>query len=171
MVRAFISLDLPQEILEEIEKIQKKIKEKNLIEGKFTEKENIHLTLKFIGEISEEKILEIKNALSKIDYRKFKVKLGNLGFFSNRILWVELLGEDIFNLQKEIDEKLKSKEERFMSHITIARIKKIINKSEIKNIKINYDKSSNEIKSFSLKKSTLSPVGPIYEEILKINLS
>jgi len=107
MPRLFISLDMPEEIINEISKIQKHIFQRNFIVGSFTKKENLHLTLKFLGEVPEDKVEEIKNNLSKIKFKKFKVHLGELGFFGDRIFWVELLGDEIFKLQKEVDDKLK----------------------------------------------------------------
>ena len=56
-MRCFIALDLPVEIIKEIKKIQKELPE---FIGKKTESENLHLTLKFLGEVSEEKIKEIR---------------------------------------------------------------------------------------------------------------
>ena len=58
-MRCFIALDLPREAIKRIEEIQELIKKKNLFAGKFTESDNLHLTLKFLGEISEEQIREI----------------------------------------------------------------------------------------------------------------
>jgi 2'-5' RNA ligase len=174
MVRLFVSLELPKELISEIIKIQNKFKEKNFFVGKFTEKENLHLTLKFLGGISEDKINEIKNKLSKIKFKKFDACLGEIGFFSERIFWVELLGKDAFNLQKKIDNALSdlfSKEKRFMSHITIARIKNIKDKKEFENFvkKICYSKKNYEISGFSLKKSVLSDKGGEYETLIKID--
>jgi len=177
LIRCFIALEISREAINNIEEIQKLIKKKNLFYGKFTEPENLHLTLKFLGEIEENKIEEVKKALAKIKFKQFEVKLGEVGVFINKynsILWLKLNGQEIWNLQKEIDNKLKnilSIEERFMSHITIARMKKINNKTEfldyVKNIKVKKIKFS--INQFILKKSELKPEGPVYENIESFN--
>ena len=144
----------------------------------FTESENLHLTLKFLGEIEEEKVEEVKKLLKKIKQEEFEVSLGELGTFINRynsILWIKLNGKEIWDLQKKIDESLKNIfpiEERFMSHITLARMKKINDKKifleYVKNLKHRVVKF--KIKEFILKKSELKPEGPVYSNIEKYEL-
>src|SRR3989344_6405757 len=127
-MRAFISLDLPAEIIKEIKKIQNALPD---FVGKKTESENLHLTLKFFGEISEEKIEQIRENLKKIKFQKFETEIESIGVFSEkiiRIVWLHLTNCDA--LQKEIDGSLKDifqPEQRFMSHLTIARVKNVEN--------------------------------------------
>jgi len=170
LIRCFICLELPREAIEEIECIQGLIKKKNLFYGKMTEPENLHLTLKFLGEISEDRVKEINEKLSGIKEAEFEANLGDLGSFNSRILWIKLNGKGVFDLQNKIDENLKDffkKEERFMSHITLARIKKIPNPRAfleyVKNLKHRPIKF--KVKGFFLKKSELKPEGPVYENI------
>jgi len=174
MARLFVSLDIPKEIVNEIVKIQNKIKEENFFIGKFVAKENLHLTLKFLRGVKEERVSEIKNNLLKMKFEKFRIRLGKLGTFSERIFWVELLGRGVFNLQKKIDDTLSElfpKEKRFMSHITIVRIKKIKNKKGFENFvnSINYSKKGFVAKSFSLKSSILGRKGADYRTLIDIN--
>ncbi len=173
MTRCFIAIDLPEEIKKEILKIQKQIPE---FKGKLIEEENLHLTLKFLSEITNEKADLAKEKLKKIKFNKFNAKLGEIGVFSEsfiRIVWVKL--ENCDELQKEIDSSLNGlfkKEERFMSHLTIARVKSIKDKKEFIN-KLNEIKARHtefEVNSFALKKSTLTEKGPIYEDLLEIKL-
>jgi len=176
-MRTFIALDFPLKVNSEIVKIQELIKKQNLFLGKFTESENLHLTLKFLGDIDEEKIELVKERLSKIKFNLFEVHLGNVGIFtkfSPRILWIELRGRGLFELQKNIDEPLKDlfkPEERFMAHLTIARIKKVFDKNKfldyIHQIKI--PKLDFSIDKFYLKKSELFESGPVYEDLLEVS--
>lgn len=166
--RVFIAIDIPPEILKEISKIQEQLPD---FFGKKTERDNLHLTLKFLGEVDLEKIEKIRKKLKEIKIKKFQAEMGELGVFSPkfiRILWLSLKGCE--KLQKEIDEKLIDffeKERRFMGHLTLARIKKIENKKKflefLKNIK--FSKFQFEIKCFQLKSSILSPTGPKYQDI------
>jgi len=173
LFRCFICLEISREAIIEIEEIQKFIKKKKLFYGKFTEPETLHLTLKFLGEIEEGKVEELKKELTKIKLRKFKVSLGELGMFNDRILWIKLNGKEIWELQKQIDNLLESlgfvKEERFMSHITIARIKKVLDRNifleYIKNLK--HREVGFEACEFIFKKSELKPEGPVYGDIGK----
>ena len=172
-MRCFIALDLERDFIKEIADIQNKIKKQNLFFGKFTENENLHLTLKFLGEIDEEVVEKVKKKLLEIKFEEFEVNLGEVGVFSKsfpKIIWVKLQGGGIFELQKQIDDKLKElfpTEERFMGHVTIARIKNVYNKKEffeyLKSVKCK--KLKFYVKEFSLKKSELKPSGPEYLDI------
>lgn len=172
-MRAFIAIDLPREIVNEITRIQKLIWKKTLFTGKLTESENLHLTLKFLGEINDEKIEQVKKILKEIKFSEFFAELGEVGVFSSdfiRIVWIKLNGKGIFQLQKEIDEKLKklfTPEVRFMSHVTIARVKNVKDKSgfleylkSVKPKKIMFN--ANE---FVLRKSELISSGAVYSDI------
>jgi 2'-5' RNA ligase len=168
-IRTFISIDLPKLIQKELKKIQDLLPG---FTGKKTEPENLHLTLKFLGEIDGERIIEIKKRLKEIEFKSFECTIDSLGVFSKkriRIVWVHL--SNCNKLQRAVDEKLTGlfeKEHRFMSHVTIARVKSIKHKNyflgELKKVKIPLLKF--KVNSFKLKKSTLTPEGPVYE-ILK----
>lgn len=170
-MRAFIALELPDEIKKEIANIQKQLEIKDLFSGKLTSQENLHLTLKFLGEISENTAEEARKKLSEIKFKKFSASLGELGIFNEnfiRIIWIKL--DNCGELQKEIDEKLSglfSREERFMSHLTIARVNEIKDKKKLidKLGRINYKKKKFQVSEFKLKKSTLTQGGPIYEDL------
>jgi len=178
-MRCFISVNLSPEIKKEIEKIQNKLP---IFEGKKTELENLHLTLKFLGEIEEEKLEEIKTRLKEIKFKKFNSTIKNLGFFDNRksknyskkiIVWLYL--SNCVKLQSFIDDKLLNlfkKEKRFMSHLTIARIKKLDNKKKFLEVlnKIKIPKIKFKIDCFYLMESKLTSKGPKYEVIKEYNL-
>lgn len=167
-MRAFIAIEIPEKIKKEIIKIQKQLPE---FKGKLTEEENLHLTLKFLGEVDEKNIEEIKKKLNEIKIKKFNSEVDSLGFFSEkfiRIIWLHM--SNCEELQKQIDEKLKDffpREERFMSHLTIARVKNVENKKEfieqMKRIKIS--KMNFEVKKFELKESVLTEEKSIYKDI------
>lgn len=164
-MRIFISIDFPEEIKKQIVKIQKQLP---IFDGKRTEFENLHLTLKFLGEIDEEILSEIRKRLKQIKLNFFEIEIDSLGMFSDRIIWIGI--KNCEELQKEIDEALKGifeKEERFMGHLTIARVKYIKNKKEFLNRlnKIIIPKMKFEVKYFNLKKSTLTENGPVYEDV------
>lgn len=212
MIRTFIALDLPREAINEIRKIQNILKKKNLFRGKFTEPENLHLTLKFLGEIpssvSESKldsknlkqpetensckissllknneenaaeavitIEEVKKRLREIRFEDFSVEFGEVGVFSKsfiKIIWIKLNGKGIFKLQKEIDSRLRNlfeEEKRFMSHLTIARVKEVYGdkKEFLKYLEsIKPRKVSFRVDKFFLKKSELKENGPVYEDL------
>ena len=185
-MRCFIALDLPKQVIEEIKKIQNALPE---FAGKKIESKNLHLTLKFLGEISKEKTEQIRENLKKIKFQKFETKIDSIGVLSEkiiRIVWLHLTNCDA--LQKEIDDSLKGlfkPEQRFMGHLTIARVKNVKNsprddsskddsgepsaepKKEFleKLKKIKTPKISFIVENFKLKSSTLKAEGPVYEDI------
>ena len=130
-MRCFIGIDLSSSAIKEIKKLQ------NIIEphftGKITESKNLHLTLKFLGEINNDTLKKVKKKLSIIKSQSLKLYLDKLGVFSKKfvkIVWVKISN---VSLQKLIDNSLADifeKEWRFMGHITIARIKNLKNKLE-----------------------------------------
>ncbi len=178
-VRCFVALEMPREVINYLKEVQGTLKKRNIFLGKFTEPENLHLTLKFLGEISEKKVEEVKKSLEKIKFSEFEASLGRFGVFTEsfvRILWIKLNGKPIWGLQKKIDEKLEesgfAKEERFMGHLTIARIKNVSDKKDfleyIKQMKCKEMKF--RVSEFVLKKSELKPEGPVYTDLERYKL-
>jgi 2'-5' RNA ligase len=174
LIRAFISITLSNEAIKEVANIQEQISKVNLT-GKMTELNNLHLTLKFLGEIEKEKIEEVKKALRTIKFFPFEVKLGQMGVFGGeknpKIVWVKLDGKSIWDIQKSVDSVLEkigfAKEERFMSHITLARIKYVKDKKGFVNFvkNLNSKHSVFRIEEFKLKKSELYEYGPEYKDL------
>ena len=168
--RCFVAIEFSDEVIKEIARVQELLS-KIKFTGKLTELENLHLTLKFLGEIDDDKIKLVKERLGKIEFEKMKLKLGKIGTFSIRgkpkIVWIKIEGKEIHDLQKKIDEKLAdlfAPEERFMSHLTIARIKNVKDRKLFLGVleKIRVPKIEYEIDRFYLMKSELKPEGAEY---------
>lgn len=172
-MRCFVSINIPREVARDIKKIQEKLPE---FQGKKTELENLHLTLKFLGKISEDKIKKIKDRLRKSNLKSFETKIKYLGFFDNQkhgVVWLYLSNCDA--LQKQIDNRLKDlfePERRFMSHLTIARTKSIKDKrkflEELKKIEIPTIKF--KVENFYLMKSELTSKDTTYKIIEEYKL-
>ncbi len=173
-MRLFIAVDIPLLIKKKIEEIVFQLKQELTdLPIKWVSSENIHITLKFIGEVLEDEFNQINNSLKKIHFNSFQLKVNEGAFLPQkgkpRILFLDLTGNELKKLVLEIENKLKeigiSKEKReFKAHITIARIKNKINKSEIK-LFIEKTKNFNEVFSvseFALYKSALQRTAPIY---------
>lgn len=173
-MRTFISINIPEEIRKEIKKIQDFLPE---FFGKKTKVENMHLTLKFLGEIKEQVVGEVKEKLREIKIEKFKTEIDSVGVFSEefiRIVWLHM--KDCDNLQKQIDNALKNlfkPEKRFMSHLTIARVKYIQDRGKFleETEKIKIEKTKFMVDRFYLMKSELTSEGPRYSILEEYNLS
>ena len=170
-MKYFIAIDLPIKVKAGIFHESKKLQRKNLFKGNSTKKENLHLTLKFLGPLTNKELNQIKEKLRKINFNKFFCKVGKIGFFYSgnkiRIIWVDLLSNKINELQKEVEKatlEIPRDYKKFNSHITIVRVKSVESKQglveEVK--KIDFKNLNFEVKEFVLMKSELTKQGIRY---------
>lgn len=172
-MRLFIAIDLDNE--EYFKDIQKQIDSEN---AKINLTKAYHLTLKFLGEVSDAKVQKIKEALNKINLESFKIKTTKIGVFPNanfvRVIWIGIEPEDkVIELKNKVDDSLSGlfrKEKDFKPHLTLARVKFVKDKGKfIENLrKIKIEEKEFEIKNIKLIRSTLTPDGPVYEDLLVI---
>ncbi len=182
-MRAFISLDIKsKEALNKIDIFQKKLKN-TACPMKVVEKENLHLTLKFLGEISEPAYKRIVDSLEPAleDFSSFEVCLKGTGFFPSisnlRVIWVGMNAPEIVYIQKEIEDTINSmgftEDKKFVPHLTVSRVKSALNKKSLLNVLDDYkdfDFGNDWISGIHFKKSTLTPSGPIYETLKEFKL-
>ena len=133
MNRLFVSLNLPDEVIDKIVQIRDSIySDKNL---KWEPKEKLHLTLKFIGDVPFNIVDEISKELVLVNkYTEFNCSFFKFGFFyrddNPNILWAGLKTDNYLNdLVTELNQKLKrfsipTEKRKFNAHITLLRIKK-----------------------------------------------
>ena len=173
-MRCFLAIEITEETKRELLRVEDAIKP--FIQGNFVEPKNMHLTLKFFGEIPNEKVEEIRNSLRKIKFPKFRATIGKMGFFSPafiRVAWVSLEPSDkIKALYEEIEKVLGNKVAGFESHVAIVRVKKLKSKERLlrKVSELDIGAADFPVEAFVLKKSTLTPKGPIYEDVEKFKL-
>ncbi|MCM8809602.1 MAG: RNA 2',3'-cyclic phosphodiesterase [Candidatus Omnitrophica bacterium] len=174
-MRTFIGIDLPENIKENLKQVIERLKK--IKEAKPVKTENLHITLKFLGEVEEKDIDKIKEKLKKstLDFKSFEVEVKGIGVFPSekktRVLWVGVQDEGFL---KKLNEKIEQamnqfgfeKEKDFVSHITVARFKSIPNLNFIKEISEKYNNflfGKFRVISFQLFESRLMPEGPIYK--------
>ncbi len=180
--RIFIAINLPSSIKERIVYLQNRLVRLDL-PVRWTKKENLHLTLVFLGEIDEVRIEKTKRITREVvsQYNTFKLKLQGLGSFPDernpRILWVGLEDSgDLGKLQKDLVDNLRKNhlridDKKFWPHLTIGRTKrKIQNFQDVKNKLGRVDLGEFEFEAVELMESELTDQGPIYKVIEKINL-
>jgi len=181
--RLFIAVELPQEIKKELAEICEHFVERELFIGKCTKSQNLHLTLKFIGDVHENVICKIDESLKAVYASACKGTLGSLGVLpTRRITRILYAHVDCFCLPilaKEIEDSLswlvEAEKREFKNHITLARIKNIkdnerkddflyaIDNFEVKPLAF-------DIQEFMLKESELTPDGPVYTNIASYSL-
>ena len=180
-VRSFISIDLDDEkILSRVESITSSL----LSLGgdlKPVERENIHLTLKFLGNVSASKLEETKSALTQVAFPPFSLEIKGAGAFPSlkrmNVIWVGV-GEGwsqvelIFEQTEKLLHQLGfSRETRaFSPHITVARVKSGRKRDEIAAFLGGLaDESFGTfpVEKVRLKQSILSPSGPTYSTLFE----
>jgi 2'-5' RNA ligase len=173
-MRLFLAIDLPEEAKDNVEKL--KLELKGIKGVKPVAKENIHLTLKFLGEVADNKAEEIVKALEQVKFQPFNLSISRIGAFPNEnrisVLWADATpAEPLVALKKDIDKALpRFKDDHpFKTHITFARVKYIANEADKKKIldilRKPVDKVEFAVNNFRLYKSTLTPEGPVYEVV------
>lgn len=182
-IRSFLAIDLAEDLKPEIADVQKEFK-KTGANIKYVPSQNMHFTLKFFGNIDEDMVDEISEAVEKVirNYSAFDLSIGGCGSFPNqntiKVLWIGIdSNSQIADLQKDLDREFKKlgfkKERNYISHLTIGRPRNGKNKNQLKDT-INSLKDlkigTMRVSKISLKKSTLTPQGPIYEDIKVFNL-
>ncbi len=178
-IRTFVAVDIEdEEIVSKIREVQSEISLSSA-KIKLVEPENLHLTLKFLGEVEESRIPVIVEALSEAvsGFKKFKITVEGVCAFPkvNRpnVIWIGVGDgrESLIELANSVENSLKRigfpKERRpYEPHLTIARVK--YRSSDlpaiIKRVEGTFigDVTVREVR---LKKSTLTPQGPIYDTL------
>lgn len=177
-MRLFIAIEVPDDIKNEVVALEEE-RLANFYRAKWIEKENIHLTLKFLGEVEERRLEDVKKIVSEISKNnaKFDLNLKNLGGFPNlkrpRVLWigVEEGKENIVYLMEQLETAfarfgIEPEKRKKTPHITMGRVKELIQRyggKEQKEInKLTYESRVFKANSILLFKSVLTPKGAVH---------
>jgi len=185
IIRAFIAIELPDEITVFINKIQERLRSYGF-KARWVRPGNIHLTLKFLGDINKENIIKAGDAIIRAASESASMSLGakGIGVFPGvkrpRVIWTGIAGgtKELTALQKTLAEKLETvgfpKEKRpFKGHLTIARIKRKIDARRLVDAMKEFGRF--ESKTFIadevvLFKSELKPSGAVYTKLMSAAL-
>ena len=168
-MRSFIALPLPLKLKK---KIYEKVRDLKIPGVKLVEEENYHITLLFLGDIPEEEIETIKQALKSIDMEKKELTIKSYGFFPKqkpRVVWLGVEPHEYLEaLHREVVKAVGVMPDKpFQPHITIARIRDYsLNSAELIVKRIHDLKGESFIADrIILYESKLTSRGPIYREI------
>ena len=181
-IRTFVSIDVDDnEILSNVESIVSSL---TSLGGdlKSVERENIHLTLKFLGNVSPVKVANVKSALGQVKFEPFSLEIKGAGAFPNlkrmNVIWIGVgeglsKAEQIFEqTESYLHEAGFTRETRpFSPHITIARVRSGRNRDQITAFLSHLaDESFGafNVESVRLKQSVLSPSGPKYSTLFEV---
>ena len=179
-IRTFIALELPASIIELLDNVQQEIKSLAL-RARWVRTENIHLTLRFLGDIDPGHVDRIDEAIHKAaeGFAPFTLALKGVGFFPGikrpRVIWAGLGGQIrlLIQLQRKLADSLAAigfpNEKRpFKGHLTLGRIREAVNPDTIRQvIEIYSDLGSEEftVGRVALFQSDLKPTGAVYTRL------
>lgn len=178
-MRAFIAIPLPEEVKDNALLLQEVLDKKTF---RLVKRDNLEMTIAFLGEIDEKEIPKIINKLEKIRFDEFKLKTNSIGFFPSenkiRVVWIGLeKNEEFMRLQHDIRALFDFKE-KLMPHITIARARELIvdkeNHWKKKLSALEHDEIEFTVDRFILFESVPGPEGHVHKvlsEFLSHNLS
>jgi len=134
-VRSFIAIELPDELKLGLAQLEARLKTSRQTGVKWVDPSSIHLTLKFLGSITVDRISEITEAMEAAarGISPFRLEAKDLGVFPNprrvQVVWVGIGGEvdKISQLQQHLDSNLArlgfaSERRPFTPHLTLARL-------------------------------------------------
>jgi 2'-5' RNA ligase len=178
-IRSFIAFDIESEsVLERMANVQSLLT-KTGADLKLVNPKNIHITLRFLGNITQNMAERIFEEMKKVQFTPFNVKIHGVGAFPNlrypRVLWAGITegADQLRNIFSQLEPRLRSlgfahDPKGFSPHLTIARVKSGRNKADlIKSIAENADYEFGIVKAecLRLKRSDLTPKGPIYSTL------
>src|SRR5262252_9661329 len=184
-MRTFIAIEIPSEVKSALAALQDELRRAGA-DVSWTRPENIHLTLRFLGEVDEMRIVEVEKVCvaSAAEFRPFTLRLNDTGVFPNarqpRVLWAGLAGEieKAVEMRKRINDGLaligfEREEKDFRPHLTIGRVKsnkkthELLALAEARRVPA----LSFVVTEIVLMKSELHPAGARYTPIAKVSLS
>ena len=175
-MRAFVAFDLANDsVVNRIAAAQKMIIQTNA-DVKLVEPKNIHITVRFLGEIAPDMADKVYEAMKNIKYTPFNIQLTGMGVFPTvnypRVVWAGITdgAQQLTSIFEQLEIQLhdlgfKPEPEGFKPHLTIARVRSGANKQRLVDLvqrQDNYDFGNIRGDCLRLKKSILSPKGPTY---------
>jgi 2'-5' RNA ligase len=184
-IRSFIAIELPEAVGSLLGKVQQDLRALRLRAG-WVRPQNIHLTLKFLGDIKTDDIDKIGPAMKAAaeEFEPFNLTIGGIGFFPGikrpRVIWVGVGGQTrcLFALQRNLEDRLAAvdfpKEKRsFKGHLTLGRFRDAADPDTIRRVIQEYSdfgKVEFTVQRVVLLQSDLKPSGAVYSQLLQADL-
>lgn len=183
-MRCFIAIEVAEKVKTALAELQKELKGCNA-DIRWIKPENIHLTLKFLGNVDEKLLDKIKSKLKDTcnRYNGFSLEIKGMGISPDkrrpRVLWVDIRDNNsLTGLQRDIEEGMasigfKKEDRRFSPHLTIGRFRSSAGIEALYDkIQLHKDDSFGliDVKSVSLMESRLKPSGAEYTRIEEVFL-
>ncbi len=164
-LRCFVSVRIPDQLKENILLAGR---EPNLQGVKLIERDSLHITLKFLGNVKPSMLEGVVSILRAIEFSPFIVKLKGFGVFPSeeyiRVVWIGCESRGLYDLDKKINLALADifRKEEFTAHLTIARVKRKVDLHKFLEQHKNDSFGEFVCSSFELMQSKLTSAGPSY---------
>ena len=179
MIRVFIGFFTSPVVIEKSSRLREEAS--TFLFGKWTQPQNLHITLQFIGNVDRKTLSELLKTTQEVaeSFRPFKITYKGLGVFPHpkrpRILWVGVdygsgplkrLAKVVETANKRVA-NIRPDTKPFHPHVTICRIKRVDNRKLFGLMKRyrNFVFGEEIVNKIAVIKSTLTPEGPIYSPI------
>ncbi len=181
-IRSFIAFDLESEqVLNKLAFVQKLLVETGA-DLRPVATQNIHVTIRFLGNISPAMVDKLHEAMKKVKFIPFTILIKGLGVFPSlnypRVVWAAITegAEQLKSIFSQLEPQIRSigfapDQYGFSPHLTIARVKSGANKQNLAEFvtkKTDYEFGTIKADCLRLKRSQLSPKGPTYSTLREV---
>ncbi len=191
MIRSFVAIDLPGSSKTKLKAVAQQLRDQVPRDSvRWTRVTGVHLTLKFLGDVKQSDLPQIKSVLAQVGQRHapFEFTIGGVGCFPNtrrpRVLWVGLQEESgaLAALQRDVDQSLvplgfEPEKRRFHPHLTLGRVKRGVSSGDLRRLgQIIVTAGVGELDrvqtaSLRLMRSELRSSGALYSSLAAVDLS
>lgn len=181
-IRSFIAFDMDNDaVVKKLVNVQSLLL-KTGADLKIVEPENIHITVRFLGDIQPGMVEKVFDEMRRVQFVPFDVRIHGLGAFPNvhysRVVWAGITegAAQLKNVFDQLEPRLRGlgftpDSKGFSPHLTIARVKSGRNKANLAEFIVknsDYDFGFVKAECLKLKKSDLTPKGPIYSTLKEV---
>jgi len=177
-LRAFVALEISNPALDSLVRFQDELRATGA-DIKFVERQNLHFTVKFLGEISESRAAEVRSRLGSLVLKGLDVEVRGAGAFPApsraRVVWAGVSPEHealVAPVAQQVIDSLEGVGERderpFRAHVTLGRVRSGLNSRQLEQfLQDNSDRPFGVVRLSHLKfkSSVLSPGGPVYTDL------
>ena len=190
MMRTFVAIELDDAVLNALRQVQDELRRAPVARlARWVSTSGIHLTLKFLGDVSSDRVPEITQAIERgcRSSAPFRISLSTAGFFPNahrlRVVWVGVDGdvEMLLQLQRAVESELNAlgfapEGRGFQPHLTLARMRDYARPSDreemakrINTVQVDTH-SEMQVREVHLIRSELHPTGAVYTSLATVPL-
>ncbi len=175
VMRLFIAIDMPDDVKEEVTRIQQELQKQTVFKARYTKPDDAHITVSFLGELEEKRVYEAADLLRGIYMQPMEARLSSLNVFSVgsslKVIYCDVqcpeLAVLLTAIKRALANMLMPQEQEFIGHITLARVAQVDDNKKAQDYiqHITVKPIPFIIDSFVLKQSELAPEGPLYTTI------